>query len=145
MNTVMTAVKRTLDNDDTLLSLLGSNIHFKKGGSANKRNSILPAGFLNTMKNFPVITTDQGQLSRNGTFLYNELFYIRVYNELSATTVKMNDILNRVKKLIDKQDLAMDTEEALGVELRWEGRLQPIVDEQFGVRFIEDTYRIYLL
>lgn len=149
MNSVISAIKTKLDSDATLLAFLGSNSHFTDSKSAaTKQNSIFPAGWLKTMKNVPVVTLDQGTFTKRGSFLFDELLYIRAYNDPSATNVTMNDILQRIKTLINSipgRTVTLDIADGVVVELKWEGRLQPVFDEGFQLRFIEDSYRIYLL
>jgi len=146
MNSTTSAIYDILQDDLTLVNMLGSNRPFHSpSGALSKQNSIVPAGQINGKFITPFVSLQEGNLTLISEKLKDESFYVRCYNDINKTGVAINNVLDRVVELIDRVELNIVDEKHRFVKIKWESRLPLLVDEGFNLNFREDRYRLYIL
>lgn len=146
MNATINAIYEILKNDETLVGLLALNKpYWNPEGTAEKVNSIIPADVISTSFEMPFLSIQEGPATKLGERFFDEFVFIRCYNGVDKTSVELNNILERVKLLLDNAELSLTGSRYGFVRMRWTGSLPPLVDEAFNLRFGEHRYRILLL
>lgn len=133
-----------LSSDDTLVNMLGYNSPFyDPNGTMSKANSIVPADMVKRRLNTPFITIQEGSETRVGSSLIDESFFIRCYNDVSKSYVKINEILDRVREILDGASLTLS--DRVFVKISFEARLPGLEEEGMELKFKEERYRLQVL
>jgi len=130
--------------DATLLALLGANVPFyNPNGSALTSNSIYPAGKANGSSVTPFITLQAGGQTMLGSQLYDEVYYIRVYDSIKRAYVSIQKAQERIKTILDDYELSLDNSRL--VRAKYENTGPELVDESLRLNFMESQFRLLLL
>jgi len=103
---VRSAIASLLQNDATLTNMLASNKNWLKGGTPDKKWSIVPLEKVSEKMNVPFITIQASSSNQSGHKLVEDFFYLRCYNGLDKTYVTIDDVLSRVKVLLHRHSFA---------------------------------------
>lgn len=138
------AIFTRLKEDTTLVNMLPSNAPFHDPkGTRTKANSIVPASQIRPDMEKPLVTVQEGTETRIGQKFEDEVFFIRCYNVIDKTYVEIDQVLARIKVLLDDYDFIFDN--SVNVRTRYEIILPGLVDEGLNLRFREQRFRIYKL
>jgi hypothetical protein len=138
------AIYNILKDDLELLSMLAENPHFSSlRGSQSKDNSILPSGQIRKDLNTPFLSFQEGSETFFGEEIKRQIFYIRCYNSKQKTYVEINEVLERVRELLNKAVLVLD--DRVSVKCKSEGRLPALEDEPFALNYKEERYSVVVL
>jgi hypothetical protein len=144
MKGTTSAIYNALTADTTLIGMLGSNTpFFDQNGTSAKVNSVVLSDQVRSEMNTPFITLQEGNENRTGWGMMRQSFFIRVYNDPRKSYIKINEILDRVRLLIDRVDLELSDRTL--VECRMESRLPALEDEGFQLKYKEERYGIIVL
>lgn len=147
MNSVMTAIVNILKADSTLVNMLGSNKPFYSKGVAqtsSKSNSFIPADMLGNDLNTPIISLGFGTRIRIGdTALESETVYIRCYNDINKSYVEINNIIQRIKLLLDNANLSLS--EGAFVKITFDSLSDGLPDEPLNMKFREIIFQVLVL
>ena len=136
-------IYNVLINDATLLALLAENAPFHDSdGTASKANSIVPADVANRKMETPFITIQEGNENKSGKVLIQS-FYIRCYNNIKKSYITINEILDRVRSLLDGSDLTLT--DRRHIKTTMESRLPGLVEEGMELKFKEERFRVEVL
>ena len=132
-----------LSNDDTLLLMLASNAPYHNpNGVTSKANSIVPSDVANRKMETPFITIQEGNENKIGHVLSQSIF-IRCYNDIRKSYITINEVLDRVRVLLDGVDLTLT--DRRHVKTYFESRLPGLVEEAMELKFKEARYRVTVL
>lgn len=133
-----------LSSDTTLTDMLGLNAPFYDDtGTETRANSIVPADMVKRKLNTPFITIQEGSETKIGSNLKDESFFIRCYNDIRKSYVRVNEILDRVRDLLDGADLELS--DRVLVKVSFESRLPGLEEEGMELKFKEERYRLQVL
>lgn len=133
-----------LVNDETLTDMLGVNAPFyNPEGIVSRKNSIVPADMVNRKMAMPVVGIQEGTETKIGHELKDESFFIRCYNDVSKSYIRINEILDRIRELLDGSELTLS--DRVFVDISFEARMPGLVDEEIGLKFKEERYRLTVL
>lgn len=133
-----------LKNDSTLTDMLAENIPFYRStGSESRENSIVPSDMVNKKMNTPFISIQEGSETKIGTELKDASFFIRCYNDLRKSYIRINEILDRIRELLDGTDLVLT--DRRHVKTSFEIRMPGLVEEGIELKFKEERYRLQVL
>lgn len=144
MTDVKAVIANILRTDSTLLAMLPENTPYAGNAtSKSKLYSVIPAGLAKGDTKTPFITIQAGPTSRIGKNQYQEVVYIRVYDDEENGTVRIAPMLARIKALLDYNNSEVD--DGVNVEIRYESSLAEVRDEPIQKHFIEAQYRMFAL
>lgn len=137
-------IYQRLVGDEELLDFLGLNKPFyNPKGTAEKTNSVYPAGKASGSSVTPFITIQVGGQTKLDTHLFDELYYIRVYNGSERAYTAIQKALERVKELLEGYELSLDNSRL--VRAKYESTGPELVDESLKLNFMESRFRLLLL
>lgn len=145
MNDTINEIYKVLIADTTLTNMLASNkpAHNPSGTSA-RTNSIVPQAVASEKMNVPFIMLAEGSETKIGSKLLDESLYVRCYNDRKKSNVVINQIIERVKTLLDGKVLTLTSRRQVE-KVKYETTLPPLLDEEVNLRFRESRYRLFLL
>lgn len=130
--------------DETLTDMLGLNAPFyDPSGTQTRANSIVPADMVKRKFNTPFVTIQEGSETKIGSTLKDESFFIRCYNDIRKSYVRINEILDRIRELLDGANLELS--DRVFVKASFEARLPGLEEEGMELKFKEERYRLQVL
>ena len=133
-----------LKKDDELVDLLASNSSwYNKSGSSAKTNSIIPAFKSYGEMSTPFITIQGGTESRSWENMREQNIYVRCYNDIKKSYVKIDEISERIRTVLDKAELSLSPN--ILVKIRYEFTTQETLDDELNLNFKELRFRLLLL
>ena len=138
-------IAAALEGDTTLLNMLASNKpYYDPNGALAKVNSIIPAGKANGDMNMPFVTVKVGSATKIGYKFGDQVFYIRAYDSKERSYISIEEILERIKTLLDNYTLSFTNYgNAVPVKLKYEGSLPEQEDQPLDLNFGENIFRLY--
>jgi len=133
-----------LKKDDELVDLLAPNSSwYNKSGSSAKTNSIIPAFKSYGEMSTPFITIQGGTESRSWENMREQNIYVRCYNDIKKSYVKIDEISERIRTVLDKAELSLSPN--ILVKIRYEFTTQETLDDELNLNFKELRFRLLLL
>lgn len=140
----VTAIHDILKADTELLNLLPLNApYYNRDGTRTRGNSILPNELAERKMVLPVLVIQEGNEVKMGTELESETIYLRCYNDKRKGYVDINNILDRVREVLDRSVLEISDKRF--VKIGWETTLPGLVDESVDLKFKEQRYSLLVL
>lgn len=144
MKDVTKAIYQKLSADTSLVNMLATNPPFyDPKGTKAKANSIVPADIVEEAIETPFLVLQEGTEVAIGVKLETESLFIRCYNSKGKSYYEINQILDKVKSILDNSDLTTDSKRV--VELQWEATMPGLVDQSLDLKFKEARYRLLVL
>lgn len=138
------AIYQKLKADSSLLSMLADNPPYANpSGTKSKANSIVPAGAATAKTATPFITIQGGGEVQVGRKFFVETMYIRVYDAQPKYFVRIDQVMEKIKSILDHSDLTL-TENRF-IQIEYESALTELTDEALNLNFREAVFRISLL
>lgn len=130
--------------DPVIIDVLAKNKNWAKpnGKLLDKRNSFIPVN-KGPLPNTPYLTYQNIGETPLGEHTNTAVFIIRCYNALQEDFILLNDILSRVKVLLDRKRFSFEGFSA--VELRAVGTGTELEDQAWSQNFRELTFQIVYL
>ena len=133
-----------LKKDDELVDLLAPNSSwYNKSGDSAKTNSIIPAFKSYGEMSTPFITIQGGTESRSWENMREQNIYVRCYNDIKKSYVKIDEISERIRTVLDKAELSLSPN--ILVRIRYEFTTQETLDDELNLNFKELRFRLLLL
>lgn len=141
-NVVRDAIATKLQNDATLVAMLGKNYQWfdtEQEYGEQQKWSIVPADKFTGSNKLPQVTIQMGGENRIGTHLYETLIYIRCYNSSDKTHVEITAVLARVRELLNRANIVLTG--STSIELLHEATQAESTDQAYGLPYREARYR----
>lgn len=144
MNEIMDELYTLLTDDSELMSKLALNKSaFSNADQESKENSIIPSLNIHADMKPIFLTVKQGPLNLVGNRMYDVSYEIRCYDSASSTGVEINNVLDRIKEVLDRKQFTLSNKRF--IKFKWENRLELLPDEPFNLIYRQDRYRMFLL
>ena len=143
MNDIKAAAWQALINDPTLVQKLADNNDpWNPEAPTSKVNSVTDVANVGKMV-APFITLNGDAETLAGrTHLTNAFLLVRCYNEKDKSFYTINELVSRVKQLLDGQRFPV--EGYATVEVAWETTSAELPDDGVDMNYRELTFRIQL-
>lgn len=144
MNDIPAGAREILIADETLLAFLAKNVNpYNKASEATQARSIV--SYLKADEMHPPFITLRGDTETlvGQTHLTNAYLLVRCYNERDKTFYTINEVLSRVKKLLNGQRFTIAGYAT--VETQWESTGPELPDDGVGLNFREAAFRVQLI
>lgn len=135
-----------LQNDELLVTMLANNKAFWNPNLASKkRYSILPVDKVYEGIKTPFVTVQISNENKVGTKLLDVFFFVRCYNGIDKTFVTIDDVLSRIKVVLDNHRFSQYADNAVNINTVYEGTGAELIDQTFNLNFRESQYRVSYL
>lgn len=144
MNDVKTGAREIIRTDEFIVSRLSKNNNpFNKKTPATKQESIVD--YLSADEMIPPFITLRSDTETlvGLTHLTNAYLLVRCYNSKDKTFFTINEVLSRVKKLLNGRRFAIEGYST--VETVWESTGPELPDDEIGMYFRESVFRVQLI
>lgn len=133
-----------LQADSTLVNMLASNKPFyNPSGTVAKVNSILPIGMIKSRMSYPVLAIQSGGSTKIGENFFDEIIFVRAYNSKDKSFVLVQQILERVKELLDGYEFNFVN--SVHIKTMFEWCSPELEDEPLELNFQEMRFRTFIL
>ncbi len=133
-------IAERLQADATLVAMLGNNKNWLKGGTLDKKWSIMPYDKVTERMAMPIVTVQSGVNNQAGYKLVEDFFYLRCYNSVDKTYVTIDDVLLRVKVLLHRH--RFDFTGSTSIETLYESTGPELRDDGYKLNFREARIRL---